>query len=66
MARVGRGAPAQPAPAMVAQAPAPTPVQTYVPADPVQPASFSPGPSVASLANHPPGGYYVQTAPSRR
>jgi rare lipoprotein A len=63
MARVGRGAPAQPAPTMVAQAPPPPPVQTYVPVDPVQPASFSPGnnPSIASLANHPPGGYYVQT-----
>ena len=74
-ARVSHGAPAQAAPPtmMVAQAPAPTPVQTpmqipvqtYVPAEPVQPASFgggsAAGPSITSLANHPPGGYYVQT-----
>jgi len=65
MVRAARGAPAQPALTMVAQAPPPSPVQTYVPVEPVQPASFSgpsiTSPSIASLANHPPGSYYVQT-----
>lgn len=67
----GRGAPPPPPPAtMVAQPPAPPPVPTtsswsnesIPPAPPAPPPSVSgSGATIASLASHPPGGYYVQT-----
>jgi rare lipoprotein A len=66
LARLGRGAPPPQAATAVAQAPttsswSPSEPPPPAPADSPRPFTSSNNATIASLANHPPGGYYVQT-----